>query len=598
MMRVEAQSDRVAPIVWPLYLVAILLVSLVFSAITPPFQAPDEYDHVKRAYMLGQGQILLESVDGSPSGGYLDSGLVSYMERFTPLKGAGQRKVSSDELLGAGDVRWSGEPQFQTAVGTAYYFPLMYAPQAVGLGLGKALDLSVGKSYRLARVLEWFTCGVLLLLAFRLHRPSAAVLALLALPMNLFLFGSAVLDPMATSVAMLSLCAFMRVATDRQSAPVSAMVALSVGVLLLCACRANMLPMLLLPFMAWWFLRERRQLYIAIAITVFVLAWTLFTVKTTVYPTGGQHIDHTARLLHFLAHPGELASILFATWTDRARMSFYGVSFIGVLGWLDAPFSPLFYKVASAGLVAVLLLSLNLEGWRNHALPRVALLLVCIGSVLMTFLALLVQWTDPASPTVDGVQGRYLLIPILCAAMALTADPRPRNGILFHASHVLAAVLLCVLAYAAAGLLVQRYHTGAVQPVAASLELKPSLPLRESQKVPLYFPPAQQNDPATLDRIGVRFGTYMARQEGQAELRVWTQGGQITVVPFELSTLADNEYAEFPLDGKPYVGGEIIARNGGGVSVWESRGEGKVNSCLLMHAHEHAVQLTQGCPEP
>lgn len=55
-MRVSAQAERAAPLVWPLYLLATLLVSLVLSAITPPFQAPDEYDHVKRAYMMGRGR--------------------------------------------------------------------------------------------------------------------------------------------------------------------------------------------------------------------------------------------------------------------------------------------------------------------------------------------------------------------------------------------------------------------------------------------------------------------------------------------------------------------------------------------------------------
>ncbi|WP_421569120.1 DUF2142 domain-containing protein [Stenotrophomonas sp. PD6] len=598
MMRVAAQSERPAPLLWPVYLVAVLLVSLIFSAITPPFQAPDEFDHVKRAYMLGQGQILLTSVDGSPSGGYLDSGLVAYMEKFTPLKGIAARKISSDELLAAGDVRWTGEAQFQTAVGTAYYFPLMYAPQALGLGVGKALDLSVGKSYRLARLLELITCGLLLMLAFRLHRPSAAMLVLLALPMNLFLFGTAVLDPMATSVAMLSICAFMRLAVDRQAAPSWAMAALSIGVLLLCACRANMLPMLLLPFLAWWMMRERRQLYIAIAIAVFVLAWTLFTVKTTVYPTGGRQLDHAGRLLHFLSHPGELASILLATWTDRGRMSFYAVSFVGVLGWLDTPFGPAFYKLTGAALVAIVALSVNIEGWRTHAMPRLALVLVCVGSILMTFLALLVQWTDPASPTVDGVQGRYLMIPLMCTVMALTADNRPRNSIPFYLSHVLAALMLCGMAYASASLLVQRYYTAPMQVVLETLELKPSPPLTGDQKVQLHFPPAQQNNPARLDRIGVRFGTYMTQHSGKAELRVWTQDGQTTVVPFDLMPLVDNGYAEFALEGKPYVGGEVVARDGMGVSVWESHGEKTVLSCVLMHTQQQSALLTQGCPEP
>lgn len=158
MTRVVAQSEARAPQVWPLFLVAALLVSLLFSAITPPFQAPDEFDHVKRAYMLGQGQILLKSMEGSPSGGYLDSGLVAYMERFTPLKGVAARKISSDELLAAGDLQWTGKPQFQTAVGTAYYFPLMYRAAGSGPWYGKSAGpqcwqvLSVGAPAGIADV--------------------------------------------------------------------------------------------------------------------------------------------------------------------------------------------------------------------------------------------------------------------------------------------------------------------------------------------------------------------------------------------------------------------------------------------------------------
>jgi len=600
MMRVLAQSERPAPLVWPLYLVATLLISLVFSAITPPFQAPDEFDHVKRAYMLGQGQILLKSVEGSPSGGYLDTGLVAYMDHFTPLKGVGHRKVSADELQAAAAERWTGEQTFQTAVGTAYYFPLMYTPQAVGLGLGKALEMSVSKSYRLARLLELLTCGALLGLAFCLHRPSAAVLALLALPMNLFLFGSAVLDPMATAVALVSLSAFMRVLFDGQSVRPLAVACLHVGVLLLCACRANMLPMLLLPFIAAWIQRERRQWYIAVAVAAFVLGWTLLTVKTTVYPPSGRQIDHGARLLHLLTHPGELWGILWATWTNSARMSFYVVSFVGVLGWLDAPFPMSFYYVVVCALGAIMLLSLTIDDWRSSTqiVARLALVTVALGSILMTFLALLVQWTDPSSPTVDGVQGRYLLIPLLCLVFALTATSRPRRGPQFYIGHGLSALLLCAMAYASAGLLVQRYHTVATQEASMQIELKPSAPLTASESVELHFPTSQRDAPLPLDRIAIRFGTYMTEHVGTAELQLWTADGQRKEVPFALATLVDNGYAEFPLDGRPYVGGKVVSRDGGGVSVWESHAANKVDSCILVQPTGEEPRLVLGCPLP
>ncbi len=281
-----------------------------------------------------------------------------------------------------------------------------------------------------------------------------------------------------------------------------------------------------------------------------------------------------------------------------ARMSFYVVSFIGVLGWLDASFSPAFYHMTGLTLVVLMLLSLDLEGWRTQSLARWTLVVVCLASVLMTFLALLVQWTDPASTTVDGVQGRYLLIPGLCLVMALTANAAPRDGLLFKAGHGLAMLFLAWMAYASCSLLVERYHTGATQSAIAAPELKPSPPLTPDNTVPLHFLPAQSEDPAGLKRISVRFGTYMTTHAGQAELRLWTQGGERLVLPFELSELTDNGYAEFKLDGKAYVGGEVAPRDGSGVSVWESHSQERVDSCVFLETENQDDILPRGCPEP
>lgn len=597
-MRMSARAIPAAPVLWPLFLLAAFSVSWVLAALVPSFQAPDEYDHTKRAYMLSQGQLLLHSVDGSPSGGEVDSGLVAYMEHFTPLKGQFTRKISTAELLDAKGVQWSHDSVFQTPVGTAYYFPLMYAPQAIGLATGRALGMSVDNSYQLARALSWMTCLLLLMLAGRIYTPSAAALALFALPMNLFLFASAVLDPMASAVSFVAVASFMRYTRDRATAPRWMFVAMCLSVALVSACRANMLPLLLLPFVSYLFVRERRNLIWAAVIAVLVLAWTLFTVKTTVYPDSGHRVDHAARVASFLMHPGQLLSILFNTWTDDGLTSFYGVSFVGVLGWLDAPFSMSFYHLIGFMLGGVLLLSLTPRAYRDEWLARSTLLVVALAAVVLTFLALLVQWTAPDAVKVDGVQGRYFMIPCICLAYALTADLRPRRSILFFASHGLLLVLLLLTSYATTSLLMARYYT-VPQPLPPPRELAPSPVLTHSDRVELHFSAAQQNSPARLSSLDVRFGTYMATHQGRAELQVWTQDGAITKVPFELSTLVDNGYQRFPLDGKPYVGGAIVSADGQGVSVWESRlGADDVLSCVVYHSTDDRTSLADGCPVP
>src|SRR5690606_29208317 len=114
-------------------------------------------------------------------------------------------------------------------------------------------------------------------------------------------------------------------------------------VALVASCRANMLPMLLLPFVAALVLRDRRMLIAALIVALFVVTWTLFTINTTVYPPGPRGSDSSARLLFFLSDPIGLARILWNTLSDPDLRAFYLHSFIGVLGWLDAPLPELLY---------------------------------------------------------------------------------------------------------------------------------------------------------------------------------------------------------------------------------------------------------------
>ena len=194
--------------------VLLLTCGLFFSSIIPPFQSPDEFDHVKRAYFLTRGQIVLHAPEGQSSGGMLDSGLETYFAAYTALPFKSDRKLSRDEVQKARSVRWTGVDMFSAAPGTGYYFPLIYLPQALGLAVGEMLGQTVERSYYLARLLAVLTIVGLLYLSFRLVPPSPLTLALLAIPMTVFQVSSASLDGVSTALAVLALSAFLRL-TDR-----------------------------------------------------------------------------------------------------------------------------------------------------------------------------------------------------------------------------------------------------------------------------------------------------------------------------------------------------------------------------------------------
>jgi hypothetical protein len=225
---------------------------------------------------------------------------------------------------------------------------------------------------------------------------------------------------------------------------------------------------------------------------------------------------------------------------------------------------------------------------------------VCaVGAVLLTFLALLVQWTVGPATTVDGVQGRYFMIPAMTLVYALFGEAHPISGVMERLRAILATALLALAAYCSTLLLSTRYYMQQAQPEPTLAPvLQPSAPLTEGRPIAIHFNPEQASDPVPLNRIDLRFGTYMTSHPGKAALRLWTNGGEATVLPFELSELVDNAYRKFELDGKRYVRGEIISQGGQGVSLYEVRLGDTVMDCMVTYAGGDRVTLTPGCPQP
>src|SRR5690349_6541565 len=57
-----------------LLIVSLFVLARLFGSLVPPLQSPDEFNHLKRAYLLSQGEILATTV-GDVTGGNVDTGL-------------------------------------------------------------------------------------------------------------------------------------------------------------------------------------------------------------------------------------------------------------------------------------------------------------------------------------------------------------------------------------------------------------------------------------------------------------------------------------------------------------------------------------------
>lgn len=582
------------------WLVALfVLVCIVFAKIIPPFQSPDEFDHVKRAYLLSKGVLVLERSSEDGSGGRVDTGLLSYFKAYGMLPYQPARKLSQEEMYSASGIKWSGERQFSAAPGTGYYMPMIYAPQAIGLAIGEAAGFTVAESYDLARLLTIASAAILILFAFQLYPSNPLVLMLLVLPMSLFQFASATIDGLSLGLTIFAVSAFLHITRDRSQTPTWLLYGLAASLVVLISSRVHMLPMLA-TLLAAGFYSRRRAAFVLFSLALMAIgAWLYFALSTTldkrvVVGAGAGEIFG-----FYLQHPLQFLRVLGATLLDHDMTRFYAHSFVGVLGWLDASFSIHIYQIFGILISCVAILSISWKNLRTDWPARTLLVLCAAGAVLMTFIALLVTWNKHPAHQILGIQGRYFALPAALIAYAVAAGTQTFQGF----ARKLAGALLLIFTYvsvtATLSLLLNRYYQTfwPVEPVTA--DVRATSPLGPENPLVITMSQRHLDDSRGLVGLGIDFGTYARKNHGTGEIRLHSLEGKVVSLVFDLSKLEDNAYAEFFFQPGRYVKGEIFSLDGGGVSVWEAKmSNGYLNSCLVYIYSDGKRNFTEGCPIP
>jgi uncharacterized membrane protein len=418
----RAFSARWGLWLWPLAFFAAFAV----ASLIPPMQSPDEHSHVARAYMISRGQWLLDSPPGMSSGGLVDINLWAFFDINDIVAADPKARLSPQRQAQVASVRWGGREIFFQAPGTGYYSPLIYAPHALGLWLGRTLNLGIAHSYQLMRAICLLSSLGLLAWAFRLVRPPVVVLALLLLPMTVFQTILPTVDGVTTCLAVLALSLFFRLLLGKEDS-VAPSLLLAASVALLASSKVNLFPLIGLPFYLAWARSSRRDAIAGVAALLASLAWTAYALANTV-DTRVAHAHSTGELLlRYLAHPMGFVRIVWKSLMDPTVFDLYSRSFIGILGWLDAPLPPWCYQFLWIGLGLCAAASLLAVRPGEALLARIGLIVAGLACSGLVFLAMLVTWTRDSAEVIEGVQGRYFLIPAITLAYALGATLAPRG---------------------------------------------------------------------------------------------------------------------------------------------------------------------------
>lgn len=578
-------------------LLLVVVLALVFSAVTPPFQSPDEPAHLQRAYLLTKGRIFLEVRPGHGVGGEIDTGLVSYINIFTKLAFHPERKISKQEETTAALIDWTEQSAFSHIPGTGYYFPLAYAPQALALIIGKTSGLTVKNSYYLARILVLSFSVFILSLAFTVFAPNTFLLGLFLIPMSIFQLASASLDAFTFALTILCLSLFMRGYLISHSFPLWMTYILAITVFVLTTSRIHLLPFLILPLLVWFIRRNSILLWQFIIVSVLSVTWTVAAAKST-YIRNATESSTSDAIAFYLTYPEMMGSALLNTISSPEYLRAYWISFIGILGWLDTGLESYVYYVISLSLIVCAIFSTSLSTLRMDWHLRIILGIICLSSTLLVFLALLVTWNPIPADVITGVQGRYFINSMFIIGYALSGCSSGFREPWRKAAIVPLLIIVVVVSYSVPKTLLDRFSLAFHEAPDLGIKMVPSPALDANVPIVVRMTARHQAEGRELARIGVMFGTHARENPGDAELRLKGPNASEFVLQFSLSALIDNKYQFFDLDEKHYSSGEISSITGSGVSTWETHyNDGHINTCIMYGYGDGDKAFTPGCPD-
>ena len=422
-------------------------IAIAHALLVPPFQSPDEENHFLRAVQLAQGSVVgRPTPDRSNAGAFLPSGAITVVESFRYLAGKPTVRLDRPALSQARSVEWDWKHQQFAGFGnTVIYPPFLYTPAVIGIWIASSISpLALDGLYaaRLSNVLAATLISSLAVLICPLAA-RAYIASVLLLPMTLALFGSCAPDGFGIALVAIVIAIWSRSGASGVGPPIRILGAAILAIV--SSAKLPYLPILGITLLRWPQGRVRWRVVGAAALVTLIplglAVWLALASKVEFRPDLG--VASSAQLRLVLNHPFDFVMVMVRTGY------MYGLNYveqmIGVLGWLDNPLPRIAYPLYAVGLTVgaagLFICSLREDGrW----FERLFIVCILLCTVLALVLILYLNWTPLGAPLVDGIQGRYFLVPILLLALLPGPIEHPASFLVLFSFRIIQGVVLLV----------------------------------------------------------------------------------------------------------------------------------------------------------
>ncbi len=313
--------------------------------------------------------------------------------------------------------------QFTPFPNTAIYSPIPHIPQAIGIFIGRMLNLPVIAVFYLGRLFNLLICTVLLFFAIKNIPVYKWLLVLLVLmPMTIYLLASMSGDAITISLAFLYISLIFKLTFDKKSniSKHEYFALLLIGIMLTLAKNAYFpitMLCLIIPVKNFGLLKnyivKNSTLLLSVGVVVIIngLISQHFFNKIDLeeiyrtYPTM-PHFNPDKQLNFVLSNPLFFLSMLIHSyWFFKLYLI---ESLVGAFGWdfYRLPLIHIYMYVATLFAFAVLESKKEIKiGWRQKTLLLVSL----IGCIVVFSLMMYMIWADVGANQLTNLQGRYFI---------------------------------------------------------------------------------------------------------------------------------------------------------------------------------------------
>ena len=407
-----------------------IILGVFYVFFIPMGAVPDEAAHFRRAYEISDFHVISDK-DHDGSGGRVLPNSINNVFSFDVHK-----EKYKDLFQIALKKKYKKGNSFQRFGNTSLYSPICYAPQVMGIWLGRLFHLPMIIIAYLARLFNLAVFIAIVYLAIK-HIPiSKYTLVLISMtPISMQAAASCQADTLtnATAFALLSFVLY-KINNKKKITRKESIIASSLAIIM-SMCKIVYIPIcLLLYLIPNECFESKKQKYIRISllaiITIIInLIWLKISSSYLIEFQDG--VNSMKQVRGIINNPIHYILVLFSTYESNGV--FYSLTSIGsYLSFFNIKLSDTYIMFYLLFIIFTFISENDKKKLVLNFKTKIMFSTITIICILLISTSLYVQWTAVGESIISGIQGRYFipLMPmILLLLNSKEVDSKKNNGI-------------------------------------------------------------------------------------------------------------------------------------------------------------------------